>query len=112
MERIKLAAADALIIASPEYAHGVSGAMKNALDWLVSFEPFVYKPVAVFNASPRAHHGDDALREILKTMPAIIVEPASIDIPLLSANLTATGIIEHVEYRRQSKVRCVYCTMQ
>ncbi len=35
--------------------------MKNALDWLVSFEPFVYKPVAVLNTSPRAQHADAAL---------------------------------------------------
>jgi len=28
--------ADALLISSPEYAHGVPGALKNALDWLVS----------------------------------------------------------------------------
>jgi chromate reductase len=46
--------ADALVIASPEYAHGVSGPMKNALDWLVSFPPFAGKPVAVLNAAPRA----------------------------------------------------------
>jgi NAD(P)H-dependent FMN reductase len=29
-------ASDALIIAAPEYAHGLPGALKNALDWLVA----------------------------------------------------------------------------
>ena len=85
--RAQVAGADALMIASPEYAHGVTGTIKNALDWLVSFEPFVRKPVAILNASSRAHHADAALREILRTMSALIVERASITIPLLSANL-------------------------
>lgn len=89
----EVAAADALLIASPEYAHGVTGAIKNALDWLVSFEPFVYKPVAILNASPRAHHADDALRETLRTMSAIIVEPASISISLLGTALDEDGMI-------------------
>jgi chromate reductase len=79
--------ADALIIASPEYAHGVSGAMKNALDWLVSFEGFVGKPVAVLNSSPRAHHACEALIEILLTMSAKLIRPASVVIPLLGSGL-------------------------
>jgi chromate reductase, NAD(P)H dehydrogenase (quinone) len=87
-----VAASDALLIASPEYAHGVTGAIKNTLDWLVSFEPFVHKHVAVLNASPRAHHADAALRETLKTMSAVIVEEASISIPLLGAMLTDEGM--------------------
>lgn len=90
--RARVAEADALIIASPEYAHGVTGTIKNALDWLVSFEPFASKPVAVFNASPRAHHADDALRETLRTMAAVIVEPASIALPLLGAKLDDQGM--------------------
>ena len=76
-----IAAADALLIASPEYARGVTGTIKNTLDWLVSFEPFAHKHIAVFNASPRAHHADAALRETLRTMSAIIVEPASVSVP-------------------------------
>jgi NAD(P)H-dependent FMN reductase len=92
--RQAVAASDALLFASPEYAHGVTGAIKNTLDWLVSFEPFVDKPVAVLNASPRAHHADAALREILKTMSANIVESASISIPLLGAHLTVEGMTQ------------------
>jgi NAD(P)H-dependent FMN reductase len=90
----EVSAADGLLIASPEYAHGVTGTIKNMLDWLVSFEAFVNKPVALLNASPRAHHADAALRETLKTMSAVIVEAASISIPLLGANFTETGMVE------------------
>ena len=91
----EVAGSDALLIASPEYAHGVSGTIKNVLDWLVGFAPFADKPVAIFNASPRAHHADDALREILGTMCAVIVEEASISIPLLGAGLTEDALVEH-----------------
>jgi chromate reductase, NAD(P)H dehydrogenase (quinone) len=91
--RSQVASADALMIASPEYAHGVTGTIKNALDWLVSFEPFAHKPVAILNASPRASHADAALREVLRTMAAVIVERASITIPLLGANLDEEDMV-------------------
>lgn len=90
--RQRVTAADGLLIASPEYAHGVSGALKNALDWLVGLETFAGTPVAVLNASPRAHHADAALREILVTMGAQLVEPASICLPLLGRGLDVAGI--------------------
>ena len=85
--RNQVAVADALLIASPEYAHGVTGTIKNALDWLVAFEGFADKPVAVLNATPRAHHADAALRETLVTMSASLIEAASITLPLPSANM-------------------------
>jgi chromate reductase, NAD(P)H dehydrogenase (quinone) len=91
--RSRVADADALIIASPEYAHGITGTIKNALDWLVSFEPFAYKPVAVLNASPRARHADAALREVLRTMAAVIVEAASITIAVLGTTLDEEGMV-------------------
>ncbi|MDD5267370.1 MAG: NAD(P)H-dependent oxidoreductase [Methylococcales bacterium] len=95
--RSQVAASQALLIASPEYAHGVTGTLKNALDWLVSFEPFANKPVALLNASPRAHHADAALREILKTMSAELVEAASITVPLIGSSLTEDEIATHPE---------------
>ena len=80
---------DALVIASPEYAHGVTAVIKNALDWLVSFEGFVNKRVAVFNASPRSLHADAALRETLTTMSADLVIDACLALPLRSTGITA-----------------------
>jgi len=91
--RNEVASADALLIASPEYAHGVTGTIKNALDWLVAFEGFAYKPVAVLNATPRARHADDALRETLITMSATLIEAASITLPLPSANIGDTDLL-------------------
>ena len=89
-----VAMSDALLIASPEYAHGVTGTIKNALDWLVSFEPFVGKVVAVFNASPRAERADMALRETLKTMSASIAERASVSLPVLGSGLSEQEMLD------------------
>ncbi len=48
----------------------------------------------MLNASPRARHADAALRETLRTMSAVIVEAASISIPLLGSNLTESGMVD------------------
>lgn len=70
--------ADAVLFASPEYAHGISGVLKNALDWMVSNGVLVGKPVALWNASPRASHALAALRETLKVMAVRLVEAADL----------------------------------
>ena len=69
--RYAVGKADALLIAGPEYAHGISGVLKNALDWLVAYEGAVDKPVALINTSPRAHHAYDALRERQELLQAV-----------------------------------------
>lgn len=62
------------------------------LDWLVSSEEFPGKPVALFNASPRASHAQAALRLVLDTMSARVIEEASMSVNLLSSELSAEGI--------------------
>jgi chromate reductase len=79
--------ADAILIASPEYAHGVTGNMKNTLDWLVGHIPFAYKPVAVFNPYSQSHHGDAALKETLRTMAADLIADACVRIPVVGSGV-------------------------
>jgi NAD(P)H-dependent FMN reductase len=89
--------ADGVLVACPEYAHGVPGAFKNALDWLVGGEGLEGKPVALLNAAPRATHAQAALAEILTTMGWRIVAEASQTIPLAGQTLDADGICSHPE---------------
>src|SRR6185437_11267104 len=91
--RTRIIAADALIIASPEYAHGVSGVLKNALDWMVGNASFVGRPVALFIASPRAPHAQAALREALKTLSERLVPEACRSVRLLGAGLGVEEIV-------------------
>lgn len=95
--RRQIQSANGVLISSPEYAHGVPGALKNALDWLVSSGELVGKPFALINASSRAHHAQEQLAEILRTMAANIVEEASITIPFLGKNLNEAEILENIE---------------
>lgn len=90
--RAEIAAADGLLIASPEYAHGVSGVLKNALDWLVAGSEFPEKPVALINCSPRATLAQAQLRETLLTMAGRVIDDAAVTLPLLGRDLDAAAI--------------------
>lgn len=90
--RERLRRADAVVISSPEYAHGVSGVLKNALDWVVGSGEFSGKPVAIINASPRATLAHASLVEIITTMDAKVVAAACLSFPLLGRKLDAAAI--------------------
>lgn len=95
--KLSLSEASGLIIASPEYAHGISGPLKNALDWLVSGLEFPHIPIMLINTSPRASHAQEALREVLTTMSGNLIEKSCLSIPLLSSNIGSIEITEHEE---------------
>jgi chromate reductase len=60
--RAAIAGADAVLIATPEYAGGMPGSLKNALDWLVGTGELYEKQVAVVSAAPSPERGQHARR--------------------------------------------------
>jgi NAD(P)H-dependent FMN reductase/RimJ/RimL family protein N-acetyltransferase len=82
--RASIQAADAIIVSTPEYAHGIPGALKNALDWLVSGIELTDKPVTLFNASARSIYAQAALREVLVTLGTRFLDSACVTVPLLA----------------------------
>jgi len=95
--RSRIISSHSVLIAAPEYAHGVSGVIKNALDWMVGNESFVNKPVGLLNASPRASIAQAALRETLITMSARVVPAACVAVGILGSGLDEEGIARHPE---------------
>ncbi|KAI9134284.1 NADPH-dependent FMN reductase [Acaryochloris sp. CCMEE 5410] len=94
--RTQLQAADGVLFCTPEYAHGVPGTLKNALDWIVSSGEFMNKPTAVISASPSPDGGEKAnasLVQTLRVMMADIQEESILCISAISAKINAEGEI-------------------
>jgi chromate reductase, NAD(P)H dehydrogenase (quinone) len=86
--RLLLIRGDAVVISSPEYAHGIPGSLKNMLDWLVSTGELAGKPVALLNASPTGGmYAQSALLETLRTMNWRVIEDASLVQPFVTERI-------------------------
>lgn len=72
--RQQIKAADGVLICTPEYAMGVPGTLKNAIDWTVSSCEFSYKPTALITASSLGQKAHSALLETLKIIESNITE--------------------------------------
>ena len=97
--------ADALLVACPEYAHGIPGAFKNLLDWLVGSLEFPGKPVLLLNASARgSHHAQDALMEVLKTMSARMLASDPLPVQLPGAGCSTEFVLASEDCRREIEV--------
>ncbi len=64
--RLALGRSQGLIISTPEYAHGIPGVLKNALDWLVGSGETVDLPLALISASTRSRHAVESLTRSCK----------------------------------------------
>jgi len=91
--RTEIGQADGLLISSPEYAHGVPGVLKNALDWLVSSLEFPSKPVALINISPRSTFVHASLSETLTTMSASLIADPAFTISLPRKGMDVAGML-------------------
>jgi chromate reductase len=102
--RAAIAAADALLISTPEYAGALPGPFKNLLDWTVGGGETYGKPVAWINASGSPTGAADAhrsLRTVLTYTGADIVEGACAHIPVARSSVGPDGMIVDAAIREQ-----------
>ena len=76
--RAEVAAADAVIICSPEYVFSVPAILKNAIEWCVASTVFSDKPTAMIVASGGGQKTFESLGLILKTIQTKITEETSL----------------------------------
>ncbi|MGZ3833563.1 MAG: NADPH-dependent FMN reductase [Mucilaginibacter sp.] len=99
--REKLAGADGIIICTPEYAYGVPGALKNALDWTVSSASFSGKPAALITASTGGENAHEALIKILGAIDANLIKEATLLISFIRSKMDSEGNITDEETERK-----------
>lgn len=89
-------AADALILATPEYNYSISGALKNYIDWLSIHPdaPFKHKPIAIMSSSPGVFGGARAqyhLRQMFIYADAKVLNGPEIMVGLSGEKITEQG---------------------
>lgn len=95
--RRRVGEADALVICSPEYAHGVPGVMKNALDWLVGGPEMIDKRVALINANPWSTYAQASLKETITIMSARVIVDAAIDVKRLDDDAITRALMAVID---------------
>ncbi len=95
--RTAINSADGVLICTPEYAFGVPGALKNALDWTVSSAELVNKPVALITAATGGQHAHASLLLTLSALSANVSKDATLLISFIRAKLDQHGNVKDAE---------------
>ncbi len=85
--------ADGVIICFPEYAYGMPGSLKNALDWMVGSGEFSDKHVAYITASLSGERAHESMRHVLSALSTKVVEGGNVLIPFIRAKIK-DGVIQ------------------
>jgi len=91
--------ADAVLVCSPEYAFGVPGSLKNALDWTVGSGELVNKPLSLITAATGGEKAHAAWLHIFTALSANIPEGGALLIPFVRSKLNAAGEISDAATR-------------
>jgi chromate reductase len=94
--RARCKSADGLVLAVPEYAFGIPGSFKNALDWTVGSGALYRKPVALLDVAPpgRGMHARQALDHVLRALDADVTHHS---VPIAPRECDANGEISHTK---------------
>jgi len=92
----QIADADAVVFCIPEYAFGVPGALKNALDWTVSSTAFSDKPVALITAASGGEKAHAAFGLTLTAIGTKISEDTKLLISFIRTKLNEKGEVKDI----------------
>ena len=98
--RQNLRNADAVVIATPEYAHNLPAALKSALEWTVASGEFSRKPVLAITCTPHPPRGEYCMRSLVWTLQALDANVLA-EVPLydVARKLDAQGRVVDKEMR-------------
>jgi chromate reductase, NAD(P)H dehydrogenase (quinone) len=91
--RAKIRAADGVIICQPEYAFGVSGSLKNALDWTVGSGEFNSKPVALITTATGGEAAHAAMTKTLQAIDCNLLGNTNMVISFIKSKINKEGVI-------------------
>ncbi len=89
--------ADGVLICTPEYAHGVPGTLKNAIDWTVSTNEFSKKPTALITASTDGRLGHQALLETLRVIECENIDELQLLIPFIKTKIDENNVVKDLK---------------
>ncbi|HJQ42227.1 MAG TPA: NAD(P)H-dependent oxidoreductase [Jatrophihabitantaceae bacterium] len=102
--RAEVAASDAVLFCTPEYAGMLPGSMKNLLDWLVGGTEISDKPVAWVNAAADSRRGTGAqatLATVLGYVQASVVDDACRHVGVMPGAVGPDGLIDDPTVRAE-----------
>lgn len=106
----KVQDADAIVIASPEYNKGITGVLKNALDWISRVEgmPFKNKPTVVMSANAGRTGGESGqfmLLSCLAPLQALVLPGQMLSVAAVAKQFDDTGTLTNDLYREVLQAR-------
>lgn len=110
--RERIAAADGVIICTPEYVFSLPGSLKNAIEWCVSTTVFSHKPVSIIVASASGEKAFESLELVMKTIETKIVDGAKLLIRGAKGKIGKDGTIDEgtarqIKHLGQSLLECI-----
>jgi NAD(P)H-dependent FMN reductase len=101
--RQQIAAADAVVFCTPEYAGSLPGSFKNLLDWTVGGGEMYGMPVAWINvAAPgRGAGAQESLASVLGYVGATVIEPACRRITVAGQAVGQDGLVADPAFRAE-----------
>ncbi|NDC42198.1 MAG: NADPH-dependent oxidoreductase, partial [Chitinophagia bacterium] len=92
--RKMLSESDGVLLCSPEYAFGLPGTLKNAIDWTVSSGELVNKPIALITAATGGDKAHAAWLQVFTALSAHVDDECALLLPFIRSKMTGHEVTD------------------